>query len=184
MFKVALSLAVAGGGLAVIASRARAGESEQKDRVSVLEAVGLGDVMQALRSDQEERRGIRNNNPLNIERNHIQWYGMAEDQSADSRFVVFEDARYGYRAAARILNSYRARGIITLMDILQTWAPAHENNVSAYVSHISQRTGIAAAEVVEPERYPELFDAMTWHENGKNPYPLEYIREGVSWAYA
>ena len=34
-------------------------------------------------------KGLRNCNPGNIERDHTQWQGMAEDQSADDRFCIF-----------------------------------------------------------------------------------------------
>lgn len=176
-----LLLATIGGGLAIVASRARASDTQSQ---SILETIGLGDVMQALKPDSNTPRGIRNNNPLNIERNNIQWYGMAPDQSGDDRFVIFKDARFGYRAAARILDNYRKRGITVLRDIIATWAPANENDVDAYVRHVSQRTGISATEHIEPDQYPILFDAMTWHENGENPYSLDFIAEGVSWAYA
>lgn len=175
-------LAAVGGGWALVASRARAGgESGRALDGSILETIGAGDVMRPL---EGVPRGIRNNNPLNIERNSIQWRGMAADQSADDRFVVFTDARYGYRAAARILNSYRLRGVTVLSDIIATWAPSHENDVGAYVAHVAQRSGIGINEHVEPEQYPALLDAMTWHENGENPYSMDFIAEGVSWAYA
>lgn len=127
-----------------------------------------------------EPRGIRNNNPLNIEQGE-NWNGLAEVQT-DSRFCVFTDPRFGYRAAARILKSYKNRGVETLAQIISTWAPAGENNTAAYIASVSQKTEISADSVVSVDQYPALFAAMTIHENGKNPYPLELIEEGVSWA--
>ena len=125
-------------------------------------------------------RGIRNNNPLNIERTSDNWQGMAAVQT-DSRFVNFVDPRWGYRAAARILQNYGAAGIVTLEQIINRWAPPIENNSRAYVESVSAKIG------VEPDgspwdRLPELLAAMTVHENGSNPYSMELIREGVSWA--
>lgn len=132
-------------------------------------------------------RGLRNNNPLNIKRNGIAWEGMAADQPDDT-FVKFTDPRYGYRAATHILNNYRRRGIVTLEQIVTTWAPPKgddgefENHTESYAAHVSQVTGIGLQEVVTEHDYARLFAVMTKHENGINPYSVAFIQEGVSWA--
>ncbi|TVZ37687.1 hypothetical protein P886_2030 [Alteromonadaceae bacterium 2753L.S.0a.02] len=123
-------------------------------------------------------RGIRNKNPLNIERTGDQWLGMADDQN-DSRFVVFEHEVYGIRAAARILKSYSQRGIDTLAEIISTWAPSHENDTGAYIATVSSKSGIAATDYVSESQYPALLAAMIEVENGSNPYSRELIEEGV-----
>lgn len=128
-----------------------------------------------------EPRGIRNNNPLNIERTGDQWQGMAEHQT-DSRFIVFTDPRYGYRAAARILQNYAKRGIVTLADIVATWAPSTENDTLSYINSVAARVEMDPQDVVTADRVPHLLAAMTVHENGKNPYSFDLIQEGVSWA--
>lgn len=125
-------------------------------------------------------RGIRNNNPLNIEKG-APWNGLAPVQT-DSRFAQFVDHRYGYRAAARIVDNYRARGVKTLSQIVSTWAPSVENNTMAYINSVAQKTGISPDQEVNREHYAPLFAAMTVHENGVNPYPIEDIIEGISWA--
>ncbi len=125
-------------------------------------------------------RGIRNKNPLNIELGD-NWQGMAPEQN-DGRFVQFTDPRYGYRAAAKIMASYSRRGINTVRGIIATWAPSHENNVEAYIDSVASRSGLSSLQIVEREHYPALFEAMTWHENGQQPYSRALIAEGVSWA--
>lgn len=127
-----------------------------------------------------EPRGIRNKNPLNI-RVGDNWQGMAEAQT-DGAFVVFKDERFGYRAAARIVDNYRKRGVKTLAQIVATWAPTNENDTGAYIASVAGKTGIDANSVIGRDDYPALFAAMTVHENGKNPYPIETIVEGISWA--
>ncbi len=127
-------------------------------------------------------RGLRNNNPTNIERNGIEWKGMAADQSADSRFVVFESPEYGIRATARILRSYAERGVVTLSGIVNTWAPPVENKTSSYVAHVAQMTDIGPNEPVSESDYPHLIAALIKHENGINPYSMELIRKGVALA--
>lgn len=135
-------------------------------------------------------RGLRNNNPLNIRENdrvNYDWEGEAIIDNDDA-FEVFDDPRYGYRAAARILASYRRRGLVTLGQIISAWAPeigddgSQENNTGAYIRSVSVATGINESETVSELDYPRLFAAMTKHENGFNPYSVEFIAEGVSWA--
>lgn len=128
-------------------------------------------------------RGIRNNNPLNIREGQDGgdlWQGEAPG-NWDADFEEFTDPRYGYRAAARILQNYGAAGIVTLRQIINRWAPPEENNTDAYVNSMAAKLGI------DPDGspwhlLPELLAAMTVHENGHNPYSLELIKEGVSWA--
>lgn len=126
-------------------------------------------------------RGLRNNNPGNIERNATRWEGMSVEQS-DPRFVVFESPEYGIRAMTRILNSYRNRGVITLGDIIRTWAPPVENQTWSYIGHVSSMTGIAATDPVPPARYPDLIKAIIAHENGLQPYSDFLIQRGVTMA--
>ena len=128
-----------------------------------------------------EPRGIRNRNPLNIERTTDQWQGMAANQT-DDRFVVFTDPRYGYRAGARIVASYRRRGLRTLAQIVNAWAPPVENNTGAYIGHMARRLGVDPDTVITDSHLPGLFAAMTLHENGQNPYSLDLIAEGIAWA--
>lgn len=126
-------------------------------------------------------RGIRNNNPLNIERGSDQWDGMAPVQS-DSRFLVFVDAVYGIRAAARILSNYAKRGVTTVEQIVSTWAPPNENDTEAYIRYVTEKTGFDRKRVVSKATgdYVPLLAAMIKMENGINPYSNETIAKGVS----
>lgn len=142
----------------------------------ILVAVASGAGVFAMRKP----RGIRNNNPLNIEKG-ADWNGLSPLQT-DNRFAQFIDHRYGYRAAARIVDNYRKRGISTLAQIISTWAPSTENNTVAYINSVAAKTLLDADQTIRREHYAALFAAMTVHENGENPYPIEEIEEGVSWA--
>ena len=51
------------------------------------------------------KRGLRNNNPLNIRLTGTCWQGMSKEQT-DGTFVQFTTMAYGYRAAWRILFTY------------------------------------------------------------------------------
>ncbi|WP_240312080.1 structural protein [Teredinibacter turnerae] len=124
-------------------------------------------------------RGIRNKNPLNIERTGDKWLGMSADQSSDSRFVVFDHEVYGIRAAARILKNYGKRGVDTIEQIISTWAPDHENDTDNYIAIVAKKTGIPTQRPIADDEFPALLAAMIEVENGSNPYSMELIAEGV-----
>lgn len=88
--------------------------------------------------DKKIPRGIRNQNPLNIRKGYI-WRGLASEQ--DKEFCTFIDMEWGVRAAVKILRSYARRGIHSVSDIIQTWAPPIENNTNKYIQVVCSRTG-------------------------------------------
>lgn len=123
-------------------------------------------------------RGIRNNNPGNIRWDgRTEWQGMI-GQDSDG-FVIFDTPENGIRAMARILNSYRRRGVVSLSEIVRTWAPDVENDTESYIASASQRTGFAPQKVITADDYPALIEAIIHHENGAQPYSDEDIRRGV-----
>lgn len=132
-------------------------------------------------------RGIRNNNPGNIDRNHIDWQGMSADQSGDPRFVVFKAPVWGLRAMARILLAYQKRHQLkTIRGIIHRWAPPKENNTDAYVQAVAKKLNLGPDEFVDlskdKARLAYLIAAIVQHENGQQPYPLELIGEAVNLA--
>ena len=86
----------------------------------------------------KQPRGVRNNNPLNI-RTGSHWIGLSERQ--DNQFCTFVAIEWGVRAAVKILRSYARRGIHTVSDIIQTWAPPIENDTNRYIQVVCSRTG-------------------------------------------
>lgn len=94
-------------------------------------------------------RGMRNNNPLNIEKGNS-WQGERNTQS-DRRFEEFISLEYGLRAGFLILKKYLARppkgyGLETLTQIINRWAPRSENNTSSYVEFVSARSQVSKTE--------------------------------------
>lgn len=133
--------------------------------------------------DMTKPRGIRLNNPGNI-RHGDNWQGMAPDQP-DQSFVYFTDPRYGIRAMVKILHSYRRRGIRTVRDIINTWAPPVENDTAAYVAHVAERLGVSPDTPVDLDnrhQVVELLQAITLHENGQQPYNRATFEQGVELA--
>lgn len=88
-------------------------------------------------------RGIRNNNPGNIEWGSP-WQGLvAFDKRTDSRFAQFIDPASGIRALARVLITYQDKRraadgspIDTIAEFIERWAPPFENNTKAYADEV------------------------------------------------
>ncbi len=91
-------------------------------------------------------RGLRNNNPLNIEKTKggNPWQGEIVP-SGDSRFAQFRTVAYGYRAAFKLLNNYqRNYGLDTIRKMIGRWAPSNENHTDTYVRTVAERSGVPA----------------------------------------
>lgn len=129
-------------------------------------------------------RGLRNNNPGNIERTGDVWQGMAPVQS-DSRFVTFDDMVYGVRAAAVIFRNYARRyGLRSVRELISRWAPPVENDTEAYVRSVAQRVGVDAdtpLDLGNTELMFKFLRAVFRHENGAeaDAIPEETVRAGV-----
>lgn len=113
-------------------------------------------------------RGIRNNNPLNIEAGDFT-KGQPGFAGSDGRFARFETPEHGVAAANRLLDIYEQKhGLNTVAGIIGRWAPtADGNNVSAYAANVAGRLGIDPNAPVPKEMRPQLIAAMAQHENGK-----------------
>lgn len=133
--------------------------------------------------DMTRPRGIRNNNPGNIEDSGTNWQGLDEPRN-DGRFLRFVDPIYGIRAMARVLDTYATKhNLNTVGGIIQRWAPSHENNSAAYAAFVADRLGVRATDRIDViERRPELIAAMIEMENGEQPYPSGTIEQGVALA--
>lgn len=86
--------------------------------------------------------GIRNNNPGNLRPiDGVTWKGQA---SIVNNFLVFENLTYGLRALATDLTNKYNRGLDTITKIISVYAPPSENNTAAYITAVSNATGIGA----------------------------------------
>jgi len=135
---------------------------------------------------KELPRGIRNNNPGNVDRGTDRWLGMSADQSGDPRFIVFSTPEHGIRCVMRLLITYHEKhSLNTLRGILNRWAPAkgknpttgaeYTQNTAGYIGHASRLSGF------DPDEQLDLFDretnlrvtqAIIRHENG-DPRPYD-----------
>jgi len=151
--------------------------------VNVKSLVVAGVVVMLVSLRSKKPRGIRNNNPGNLENNGIDWVGLSVVQD-DSRFYQFAKPEYGIRALARVLKTYESKyGLNTVEGIINRWAPPHENNTASYQEHIARVLGVSVDEHFEvTANLVPLAEAIIIHENGSNPYSIELIAEGVALA--
>lgn len=126
-------------------------------------------------------RGIRNNNPLNIRHNADLFQGEIRP-GTDAAFKQFETAAYGYRAAFTMLGTYLARGKNTIEKILDSWAPAFENNTAGYIDNVERLSLVKRDKILTAssgEDYVKIVIAMSRIENGLDVNPAD-VREGFN----
>ena len=127
-------------------------------------------------------RGIRNNNPGNLEASSSNpWIGQT---GSDGRFAKFETPEHGIRALGRNLISYQRQGIDTVGEIINRWAPPSDNNdTAAYIKAVCAQLGVTANQPLDasnPDTLQALCAAIIKHENGTQPYSPDQLSTGVS----
>lgn len=131
-------------------------------------------------------RGIRNNNPGNIDYHpENNWKGqLAHNKAIESRFCRFGAPEYGIRAIIALLRNYQRKyGLNTVAGLISRWAPSNENNTNAYVSGVSKALGVAQGDAVslsDKDTAIRLAKAIIRHENGSQPYPDAVFEKAYS----
>ena len=133
-------------------------------------------------------RGLRNNNPGNIDKGREEWEGQ-ELPGDDPRFCTFTSMAYGCRALIRTLMTYHMKhDLSTVHEIISRWAPPVENNTDAYIKHVCERLGVDPDTALDfdgrPQIYLLLARAIAYHENGSaaDRISLETWQEGAELA--
>lgn len=135
-----------------------------------------------VKGDSGDTRGIRNNNPGNLEASSSNpWIGQT---GSDGRFAKFETPEHGIRALGRNLISYQRQGIDTVGEIINRWAPPSDNNdTAAYIKAVCAQLGVTANQPLDasnPDTLQALCAAIIKHENGTQPYSPDQLSTGVS----
>lgn len=128
-------------------------------------------------------RGIRNNNPGNLDfiaPPEIPWDGQI---GSDGRFGIYDTPAHGVRALSKQLQKdYADFGDNTLTGLITTWAPPTENNTQAYIDAVSGETGIDPnAQLDLYDNLPAIATAIIRQENGEVPYTAAQINQ---WVYS
>ena len=144
-------------------------------------------------------RGVRNNNPGNIDFNpRNDWVGQLglELGASKPRFARFDSPENGIRAMGKLLIAYRGKdgmpgvggkGIDTVLETINRWAPSNENDTKAYALAVAKRLGVRTTDPInikDPATLRVFVESIIIHENGGNPYKAEVIDEGVRRALA
>lgn len=130
--------------------------------------------MTAPTNNKKLPRGIRNNNPGNIEKGKDKWQGLKlKMEETDIRFCEFKDPTWGIRALAVILINYQDKyRLNTVEKIIHRWAPSVENDTIAYINQVCAACRVSPTEPLDLHRYEALqplVEAIIRHENGKGP---------------
>lgn len=112
-------------------------------------------------------RGIRNNNPGNIEDGPFA-RSLPGYAGSDGRFARFDNPEAGSAAKTRLLGSYVQRGFNTPAAIINRWAPPSDNNPTAdYAAYVARRAGIGVNDPVTDQHIPLIAQAINEFENGQ-----------------
>lgn len=125
-------------------------------------------------------RGLRNNNPGNIRISKDKWQGLRSKQT-DKSFFQFIAVQYGYRALIRTLQNYRKLyNLKTIAQLINRWAPEHENNTSVYITRVCKEMQVPSTYVIDIEDKATMCAmaaAISQVENGV-PANMDDVRKG------
>ena len=125
-------------------------------------------------------RGIRNNNPGNIE--YGKFARSLGAYKSDGRFAKFRTPEQGIAALTALQQKYESKyGLTTVRERIARWAPAHENNVDAYANAVARAMGISPDtpfSMSDPVLGQKFIAGMIQHENGRQPYNTTQIIDG------
>jgi hypothetical protein len=151
--------------VALLAIAGAAFVASRTDRGRAIAADVVGAAVKAVTP-----RGIRNNNPGNIE-----WIGDAARRwrgmvSKDGRYGVFDTAANGVRAIGGELRANFRRGENTIRAIISEWAPPTENDTTSYMRSVAAELDVGVDVPLPSSRIADIAAAIIKHENGVQPY--------------
>lgn len=135
-------------------------------------------------------RGVRNNNPGNIDYNKSnKWQGQLPPNDAlEKRFARFDSPENGIRALGKLLLTYQDKHKLrTVAAIINRWAPSVENDTASYVKAVERLTKTKPGDTIDLRSYGVMagfVKAIIHHENAGFEYPDEVLAEGVRRALA
>lgn len=132
-----------------------------------------GGTLPSSTADSSLPRGLRNNNPLNIESGDFT-QGQPGYSGTDGRFAKFASQDQGMSAADNLIQSYAGKGINTISGIVGRWAPPTDNNpTGAYAATVAKAVGVdpnTPLDMSNPAIRQKIAGAMAQFENGR-PLP-------------
>lgn len=153
--------------------------AETPDAVASLEAQSSGLTQLG---NANEPRGLRNNNPGNIESGRFA-ATVQGFQGSDGRFAQYATPEQGIQAADKLLTSYAGRGLNTVNGIVNRWAPPSENNTGAYAASVARELGVDPNQPLDMNNWEvrqKLIAAKIRVENGKQPYAEDVFQRALN----
>lgn len=142
---------------------------------------GADQIVTGPAGSSNEPRGVRNNNPGNVQRGGDKWQG--EIAGNDPRYASFSTPEAGIRAMGKTLLTYQdTHSLNSVEDFISRWAPATENDTQAYIASVSQSMGVrpdSPLNLRDQATLSKLVASMIKVENGKQPYTDAQIGAGV-----
>jgi len=117
---------------------------------------------------RELPRGLRNNNPGNIEDGPTA-KGLPGYKGSDGRFAIFDTPENGLGAMDHLLTSYGRRGLKTVKDVVSRWAPKGDgaNDPDAYARFVSSSGDPnEPVDLTDQAQRKRLIGKMAMFENG------------------
>lgn len=120
-------------------------------------------------------RGLRDNNPGNVERTTDQWVGLlsqaeveANGGTWDARFCQFDTIGHGVRAFGHVITTYaNSYGIDTIRGIVSRYAPPNENDTEQYIAEVASDLGVEDRDSFDViTSLPDLAASMMRKETG------------------
>lgn len=167
------------GNPSVAASPRGVAVAETPQDVARLEAQSSGGTQFGNRN---EPRGLRNNNPGNIESGRFA-ATVQGFEGSDGRFARYATPEQGIQAADKLLQTYAGRGLNTVAGIVNRWAPPTENNTGAYVASVARELGVDPNQPLDMgnwETRQKLIAAKIRVENGKQPYSEDVFQRALN----
>lgn len=129
-------------------------------------------------------RGMRNNNPGNLRISSNAWQGkIPASMNTDGAFEQFYNYAYGIRAMIKLLIHYMTvKKLVTIRDIISTYAPSSENDTNAYIRNVATATGFPPDWPLSPspDTLRRLVIAMSRVENGREAITTDQFNRAWS----
>jgi len=118
---------------------------------------------------QKYIKTMKQNNPFNIRVNAANnWLGKVPTKNG---FETFDTLEHGIRAGLKLLQNYyyTKRGLNTVTDIINVYAPPIENDTKNYIAVVCKYTGFEPNQVLDltdKDTLIRLVEAMIFMEQG------------------
>jgi hypothetical protein len=128
-------------------------------------------------------RGVRNNNPFNLQKTGIGWQGKVK--GPEPRFETFDTVENGIRAGIiDIVGDITIDKQNTIEKLMKIFAPRSENNTEAYIQRVAADTNFLRNEKLSDANNKVDFKTIFWlaksiikHENG--PLQANFITNDI-----